>query len=241
MLSQDQQGRRNKWTKLAAGSGLIAVLLGGSFASSKAVQDRRVTPEQAQEWANKAASKADYPIVMNELVLEQLRFYVGTPEGRRRMQSALEKMETYRSAIEKRIEHYGLPNELLAIPIIESGYENLPENNKHGWGAGLWMFIKSTARAYGLRVDDSVDERMNTDLLTDAAMRYLKSNRLRFQNWHLAVLAYNMGESNVQKAIDKAGTRHAFELVRQGYQNDRGYLAKVVAAMIIFHNPEVVK
>jgi len=102
------------------------------------------------------------------------------------------------------------------------------------------MFIESTARHYGLKVDDTVDERVDVYLLTDAAMRYLTANRLRFNDWQLAILAYNMGETKVQEAIDKTGSRDAWEIIRAGYENDKDYYPNIMAAIIIMKNPDSV-
>lgn len=129
----------------------------------------------------------------------------------------------------------------MAIPIVESGYQNLEERNQPGWGAGIWMFISSTARKYGLRVDSQVDERLNAELLTDAAMRLLKGDKLLFNDLLLSILAYNMGEQEVEKAIQQAGSRDAWTLIRKGYENDKDYLARVMAAILIMKNPESVR
>ena len=103
------------------------------------------------------------------------------------------------------------------------------------------MFIAPTARVYGLKVNAQVDERLNVDLLTDAAFRYLQSNYLRFKDWQLATLAYNVGENNLQTAIDKTGSRDAWSIIRRGFENDRDYLPRVVAAILIMKNPDSVK
>lgn len=149
-------------------------------------------------------------------------------------------MENYKSMVLQKINQYNLPEELLAIPIVESGYQNLTQKQSAGFGAGLWQFIPSTARVFGLRVDNQVDQRLNEEMLTDVGMRYLGSNFLRFKDWQLAALAYNAGESAVQSWIEKAGTRNAWSLIRQGYENDQDYLARVMAAILILRNPEMV-
>jgi membrane-bound lytic murein transglycosylase D len=102
------------------------------------------------------------------------------------------------------------------------------------------MFIAPTARNYGLRVDSQADERLNPARLTDAAMRYLKSNNLMFRDWLLAILAYNAGERAVSQAIHATGSRDAWTLVRRGYESDKDYLAKVMAAVLIMKNPDSV-
>ncbi|MCB0408064.1 MAG: transglycosylase SLT domain-containing protein [Bdellovibrionales bacterium] len=221
---------------------LMACLMGATaFASKSFVQDRRVSLAQAKEMAKNAQSTTGFPIVVNDLVLKQLNRYIGTPEGREFMRNSLQRMENYRNVVEGKIQDYGLPLELMAVPIVESGYQNLEQSNNQGWGAGLWMFIVPTARNYGLRVDDKVDERLNVDLLTDAAMRYLESNNLRFKDWLLAALAYNIGENRVQKAIEKTRSKDAWVLIRKGYENDQDYLPRLMAAVLIMKNPESVQ
>ncbi|MGZ3818802.1 MAG: transglycosylase SLT domain-containing protein, partial [Bdellovibrio sp.] len=107
------------------------------------------------------------------------------------------------------------------------------------WGAGLWMFIESTARNYGLRVDSVVDERLNPEILTDAAMRYISANYSRFKDYQLAMMGYNIGENKVQEGINKLGSRDAWYLTRNGYEGDK-YLARVMAAVLIMKNPDLV-
>jgi membrane-bound lytic murein transglycosylase D len=130
----------------------------------------------------------------------------------------------------------------MAVPIIESGYQNLTEqSNQSMKAAGIWQFIPQTARNYGLRVDSKTDERLDVSLLTDAAMRYLQSNNLRFKDWQLSALSYNMGEDAVQKAMSALGSRDAWELIRNGYEGDKDYLPKLMAAILVMRNPDSVQ
>ena len=128
----------------------------------------------------------------------------------------------------------------MALPIMESGYENLPQSAHAMQSAGVWQFIPQTARNYGMRVDAALDERLNVEKETDAACRYLGSMNLRFQNWELAVLAYNEGENKVQQGITKTGSKNAWVLIENGFTGDPGYLAKMIAAVIIVNNPSMV-
>ena len=232
--------------KTGSRAGAIALLLASlmcatAFASKGLVQDRRVSLEQAQAMASKAKAESGFPVEVNELVLRQLNRYIGTPEGREFMRTALQRMENYRALVSEATARYGVPGEIMAIPIAESGYENLPPKRNPYGAAGLWQFIASTARTYGLVVDDRRDERLDVEVETDAAMRYLKSNNLQFRDWNLAVLAYNMGERAVQKAIEETGSRDAWTLIRKGYEGDKDYLAKVVASILIMQNPDSVQ
>lgn len=222
---------------------LIATLMGATaYASSGLVQDRRVSMAQAQAMAARSQSESSFPVVVNDLVLKQLNRYIGTPEGREFMRESLARMENHKALVSKNLKKYGVPLEVMAVPITESGYENLTEqSNQSSKAAGIWQFIPGTARNYGLRVDSQKDERLDVALLTDAAMRYLQANNLRFKDWHLSALAYNMGENAVQKGMDALDTRDAWELIRNGHEGDKDYLPKLMAAILIMRNPESVQ
>lgn len=217
---------------------LIGILASTTYAAKGLVQDRRVTMAQAKDMA-KIAQSSEFPIEVNELVLRYLNQYIGTPEGREFIKNSLQRMENYRTLVGTKLSEYNVPAELMAIPIIESGYQNLDQNNRVK-SAGLWMFIPSTARNYGLKVDSDLDERLNESLETDAAMRYLSANAMRFKDWQLSVLAYNIGENAVQQGIDKWNTRSAWELTRKGFKGD-DYLPRLTAAILIMKNPNSIQ
>jgi hypothetical protein len=219
---------------------IMGMMISIAFASKGAIQDRRITEAQALKMAENAESGSGFPVVVNDLVLRELNSYLGTPEGREFIKTSLERMKNYRKGIEEKIEEYGVPMEFLAIPLIESGYQNLEQTTNKVRGAGIWMFIPSTARDFGIKVDDDVDERLNADILTDAAMRYLLANKLRFNDWQLSVLAYNIGEKNVQETIVKTCSRDAWDIAREFYPEDKNYYAKFMAAVIIMKNPGAV-
>ena len=179
---------------------------------------------------------SEFPIVKNDQVSKQLKLYLGKASGRRHMKTCLKRMKAYKPLIAKKIKKHGLPQELLAIPVVESCYENI--HSKQGWGSGLWMFIKSTAKSYGLKVNDKTDQRLNVNLSTEAALKYLKANYKIFKDWPLALLAYNVGENRVKKAIKKTGSRNAWVLIRKGCYGDKDYLNKIMAVAIIMKNPK---
>lgn len=222
---------------------IASVMAATAFASNGLVQDRRVSLAQAKAMAVRSQNQTGFPVVVNDLVLKQLNRYIGTPEGREFMRASLARMQNYKSTIGGFLNKYNVPAEIMAVPIIESGYQNLTEGQSGTSmkAAGLWQFIPSTARNYGLKVDEKTDERLDVDLNTDAAMRYLTSNNLRFKDWHLSALAYNMGESAVQKGIDATGSRDAWTLIRNGYEGDKDYLPKLMAAILIMQNPDSVE
>lgn len=222
---------------------LIASIMGvTAYASNGLVQDRRVNMAQAKAMAVRAQGETGFPVVVNDLVLKQLNRYIGTPEGREFMRDSLARMENYKVLVDDYLKKYDVPVEIMAVPIIESGYQNLTEkSNSSMKAAGIWQFIPQTARNYGLRVDSKIDERLDVSLLTDAAMRYLQSNNLRFKDWQLSALSFNMGENAVQKRMNDLGSRDAWELIRNGYEGDKDYLPKLMAAILIMRNPDSVQ
>lgn len=228
-------------TRRSSAAGVITLALGvfltiSTFAAKSLIQDRRISESQANRLFESARAQSEFPLVMNDLVLVELNRYLGTPGGREFMRNSLERMKSYQTMIKGKLTEYQLPEDLLAIPIIESGYQNLPQSMNKSWGAGLWMFIVSTAKVYGLQVTDTIDQRLNIDLETDAAMRYIASNNYRFKDLSLALMGYNIGENKVQEGITKLKSRDAWYLTRNGYAGDN-YLAKLTAAIIIMKNP----
>lgn len=238
MLKGERKKRKNKHV-IGVATATLLTFGAIAHAAGSSIQDRRVSVEQAEEMATVARNESTFPIEVNELVLEQLNRYLGTPDGRDYMRRSIARMEGYEGEITTQLDKYGLPHELLAVPIIESGYKNIAQDSNPLHGAGIWMFIASTAKKFGLRVDDTVDERLNTALETDAAMRALSGLNFQFRDWRLALMGYNCGPKLVEKGIEKTGSRDPWTLVRQGYQNDKGYLASIMAAVIILKNPSV--
>lgn len=237
-LKKSNKGRSISWVICMTLTSMMGIT---AFASKGLVQDRRVSLAQAEAWANKARETSQMPVTVNAPVLKQLNRFIGTPEGRKFMREALQRMENHKDLVASAIKKYRVPGEIMAIPIAESGYQNLPQNaNPVAAGAGLWQFIPSTAKNYGLLVDEQKDERLDVVAETDAAMRYLLSNYLLLKDWSLAILGYNMGERAVLKAIESTGTRDAWKLIEHGHEGDKDYLAKVMASIIIMNNPESV-
>jgi membrane-bound lytic murein transglycosylase D len=98
---------------------------------------------------------------------------------------------------------HDLPRELLAVAAVESGFN--PSALSPAGARGLWQLMPATARRYGLVVEASRDERLDPLKSTAAAARYLKDLYGRFQNWPLALAAYNAGEQRVERSLERRG------------------------------------
>lgn len=124
---------------------------------------------------------------------------------------------------------HDLPYELCYLPIIESALN--PMAHSHAGAAGLWQFMPSTGRLYGLEVNSLVDERRDPIKSTEAACMFLKSLYSTFGDWNLAIAAYNCGPGNVNKAIHRAdGKRDFWSIYPFLPKETRGYLPIFIAA-----------
>ncbi len=218
---------------------MVATLALAAHGAKAVVNDQRLSLADAETLAVKMQVNTDFPIVVNEPVLKWLNWFVATNEGRRTIRKALLRKQGYESLLQRKLNEYSAPEELAALPIIESGYNN-QARSPGGWSAGLWQFIVGTAEQFGLQVNKEIDERLVPHLATDAAIRYLLTNHLRFRNWHLSILAYTHGERAVYEAMKRTGYKTAWELVLNGAITDVDYLPKFMAGLIIMKNPELI-
>jgi membrane-bound lytic murein transglycosylase D len=132
----------------------------------------------------------------------------------------------------------GLPEELVFTAMIESGFDPLAVSRM---GAkGLWQFMAPTARRYGLRIDEWLDERLDPEKSTMAAARHFVDLYSVFGSWNLAQAAYNAGERTVTDAIRAMGTSDFWALSRGRWLKDetKNYVPAIQAATIIAREPE---
>ena len=232
-----KERRVKKWPAVLFAAGTVTLMASVAFASASAFQDRKLTKEEAQRLALKMTEDGGIPITVNEMVLDRLNLYIGTPEGRQSVREGIARMPAYQTMIEAKLAEYGLPKELLAVPLEESRYKNLLQG-PHTRSAGIWQFIPQTARRYDLEIDSDVDERLIPEKETVAAMEYLRDLNNIFQDWRLAIKAYNEGEQHVMRAIVENGTRDPWILEQA--ESPEHYLSSVMAMMIILKNPSLI-
>lgn len=125
---------------------------------------------------------------------------------------------------------YDLPYELSFLPVIESGLN--PNARSHMGAVGLWQFMPSTGKKYGLEINSLVDERRDPIKSTHAAAKFLQALYKIFNDWNLVIAAYNCGPGNVNKAIYRAGGKRDFWSIYPFLpQETRVYLPLYIAAV----------
>jgi membrane-bound lytic murein transglycosylase D len=174
----------------------------------------------------------DVEVVHNAKTEAWIEYFTGP--GRQRFQIWLDRSKIYEPLILEILDDKGLPRDLQYLALIESGYNPRARSRSHAVGA--WQFIAGTGRIFGLRIDWWVDERRDIVASTWAACHYLSFLYEKFESWPLALAAYNCGERRVERAMRIQQTRDfwSLRLPRQ----TRNYVPKVMAAVIIGHNPE---
>ncbi len=148
----------------------------------------------------------------------------------------LASMNFYRPIFEDALERYGLPYELEFLPVIESALR--PTATSPVGAAGLWQFMPSTGKHYGLQINTLVDERRDPVKSTDAACRYLRDLYNRFGDWSLAIAGYNCGEGAVQKALARAGGKEGksfWDIYNYLPKETRGYVPAFIGATYIMN------
>lgn len=132
----------------------------------------------------------------------------------------------------------GVPTELLSVACVESGL-NLKAASPAG-AKGMWQFMKSTARLYGLRVDRRQDDRTDFRRSTEAAAKHLRDLFILFQDWHLALAAYNAGSGAINRLVTKTGADDFWDLARGGHlpAETRRFVPRVIALSLIVNNPD---
>jgi len=168
---------------------------------------------------------------------DDIRFQLGQAN---RFKAGLIRSGTWQKDIAQALKDEGLPPELAALPLVESSY-NPSAYSKVG-AAGLWQFMRSTGRRF-MRIDRTVDDRMDPFQATEAAAQLLAYNHRILGTWPLALTAYNHGVAGMRRAVDTLGTTDIVTIVRT-YQSrtfgfaSRNFYVSFLAALKIERDPE---
>jgi membrane-bound lytic murein transglycosylase D len=174
---------------------------------------------------------SEFPIVLNPRVKLALK-YLQTHRSAVIAQ-AFWRARRYAGMMRTIFREHGLPEELVNLAFVESDVN--PRATSPAMAAGIWQFVPSTARSYGMRTTAALDERRDPEKSTRAAAEHLKSLYVRFRAWPLALAAYNAGGATVQRAIDRQRTRDFWKLRLPN--ETRRFVPKFMAMTIISRDP----
>ena len=176
-----------------------------------------------------------FPLIYNDKTHAFINYF--TVKDREYTRLMMRRKNLYFPLFEKYLAKYDLPDELKYLAIIESGLN--PRAVSRVRAVGLWQFMSATGRYYGLKNDWYVDDRMDPEKSTDAACRYLRDLHRMFNDWELALAAYNTGPGNVRRAIRKSGNKKSFwEIYPNLPRETRSYVPQFVAMIYTMNHLE---
>ena len=245
MLVVERTPIPEEWTKieddslvvLESMSGELDSLLNSWYAQTYLMVDTTCTPTAANPvfsdtvYTDRLANlPCVVPMTYNQPVRANIDRYA--KQLRHQVSYMLGMMEYYEPLIEQALDVHGVPNELKYLPVVESALN--PVAVSRVGATGLWQFMYSTGKLYGLKQNSLVDDRRDPVKSTWAAAKYLRALYDRFGDWSLAIAAYNCGPGNVNKAIYRSGGKTDFwDIYWYLPRETRGYLPAFIAATYI--------
>jgi len=185
---------------------------------------------------SKQPQEFDIPIVINAKVEQFIQYFQTT--AKKAFSSWLARSEKYIPIMRNLLKETGLPEDLVYLALIESGFN--PYAYSRSKASGPWQFIYPTGKRYGLKTDWWIDERRDPEKSTIAAAKYLKDLFDMFDCWYLAAAGYNAGEGKIAKAMKRYRTEDFWELTKYRYlkRETKDYVPQMIAAALIAKDPE---
>ncbi len=244
-----QRKRANFYTRLLSiSSAFIAVFLAFQLFTYSAIPDHHPAEENnktSKESGNYAIRSLDIPDQMafaGELVPID-RYDIKESFDRELLVNTYWQSQTilfikranrYFPVIEPILKENGVPDDFKYLSIIESGF--MPRAESPAGAVGLWQFMKTTGKEYGLEISKEVDERYHIEKSTNAACKYLKKMHDHYGSWTLAAAAYNAGRTGVNRQLEKQKADNYYDLLL-GEETGR-YVFRILALKEILSQPD---
>jgi hypothetical protein len=146
----------------------------------------------------------------------------------------IKRANRYFPYIEKRLRERKLPDDIKYVAVVESSLRIHAVSSAKA--TGPWQFMDKTAKRYGLRVDSKIDERLNFEKATEAALNYLEDLYRQFGSWGLAIAAYNCGEDRMARSVEMQGVSNYYD-ADLPLETER-YIFRMLSAKVILTHPE---
>jgi membrane-bound lytic murein transglycosylase D len=181
------------------------------------------------------ATASQLPLQANEAVLSYIHYF-SSERGRKKIVYGFRRAGRYRPMIRRILDEEGVPQELIYLAQVESGFAPRALSNKQA--AGMWQFLRSRGNEYGLMQSAFHDERLDPEKATRAAARHLRDLYHRYGDWYLAIAAYNCGPGCVDRAVQRTGYADFWELRRREAipKETVAYVPAVLAITIMAKN-----
>jgi membrane-bound lytic murein transglycosylase D len=184
-----------------------------------------------------AATSSQLPLEENDAVLSYIHYF-SSERGHKALVAGLRRAGRFRPLIQRILDEEGVPQELIYLAQVESGF--LPRARSNKKAVGMWQFVQFRGREYGLNQTASTDDRMDPELATHAAARHLHDLYALFGDWYLAMSAYNCGPGCVDRAVQRTGYADFWELRRLHVlpRETENYVPLILAVTIMAKNPK---
>jgi membrane-bound lytic murein transglycosylase D len=197
---------------------------------------RRILAVYSAKQSATNGKASEIPLIMNADVEKEIRSFQG--QERDFFISSFQRSGMYRQSIIKELKKAGLPEELSWLPLVESGFKISALSRARA--LGLWQFIPSTGYKYGLNRDEWIDERMDVEKSTEAAIAYLKELHGMFGDWLTVLAAYNCGEGRVLRVISSQHINYFdrfWDLYNKLPNETARYVPRFLATLHIIKDP----
>ena len=182
------------------------------------------------------ATASQLPLEENDAVLSYIHYF-STERGHKILIAGLRRSGRFRALVQRILDNEGLPQELIYLAQIESGF--LPRARSNKSAVGMWQFVQFRGRQYGLLQTPASDDRLDPEKATHAAARHLRDLYATFGDWYLAMAAYNCGPGCVERAVERTGFADFWELRNRNVlpRETSNYVPAILALTIMAKNP----
>lgn len=222
------------WTIIVLVLLTVSVTKGHTNPNSKATENTTFLPNRlSDETVEERIAQLGLPFDAHTTPQIKSLIRRFTVEGQHDSEDILGRAKIYFPIFEHHLRMNGLPESLKFLPIVESSLR--PAVFSPVGAAGLWQFVPSTARLYGLTVNGQIDERLDPHKATEAAVRMLSSLYQQFGDWALVLAAYNCGPGRVRKAMRAAGSSDFWAIKAYLPKESQRYVPRFVAAAYLMN------